>query len=94
MTHLLIGWRAGDLIVINGRGPRWPAPQRSVLIPSSALQTHSAQFTSSHASRESFREGIIVRAVAILHRTSGELEEVSSQFAPGKSRLARNSRLE
>ena len=31
MTHLLIGWRAGDLIVINGRGPAWPAPQRSVV---------------------------------------------------------------
>ena len=42
MTHLLIGWRAGDLIVINGRGPARPAPQRSVVIPSSALQTHSA----------------------------------------------------
>ena len=41
MTHLLIGWRAGDLIVINGRGPARPAPQRSVVIPSSALQTHS-----------------------------------------------------
>ncbi len=32
MTHLLIGWRAEDLIVINGRGPAWPAPQRSVVI--------------------------------------------------------------
>ena len=42
ITHLLIGWRAGDLIVINGRGPARPAPQRSVVIPSSALQTHSA----------------------------------------------------
>ena len=31
MTHPLIGWRAGDLIVITGRGPAWPAPQRSVV---------------------------------------------------------------
>ena len=42
MTHLLIGWRAGDLIVINGRGPAWPAPQRSVVLPSSVLQDHPA----------------------------------------------------
>jgi hypothetical protein len=26
MTHLLIGWRAGDLIVINGRGPALARP--------------------------------------------------------------------
>ena len=28
-----MGGLAGDLIVINGRGPVWPAPQRSVVLP-------------------------------------------------------------